>query len=181
MRLLKNATEITMEFKNQIKKVNQSRTHLIHNSYGCKDYYLYFQRKYDSTLTQAQFTQILRAIMCDLIDKYLITRVILNFPNRMGSIRVDDIKQKVVKENDTYKLKAPIDWVKTLDLWNNDADAYKHKLKIYSKHQQVACLKYLKRPRSYHNQKYYYIKWARSLKKYIYQKLILNDNFNYNG
>ena len=181
MQSSKNATETVTEFSKQIRKANQTRLHLFHNSYGCKDYWLHFKKQTGYQITQALYTQILRTIMLNLIDKYVITRLNLNFPNKMGSIRIDDIKQKVVKEDNKYIKKGPVDWNKTLQLWANDTEAYQMKCKIYSKYNNVACLKYFKKARSYANQQYFYIKFSRSLKKYIYNKMILNDNFNLNG
>lgn len=171
----------TTEFRKQLCKVHEPRQHKLTGSYGCKDYYLYYRKKYSSKITQGKFVQIFRAIMLDLIDKYLLTRLNLNFPNNMGSITVDDVKQKVIKQDKHYHVKAPIDWVKTIELWEHDEESRQRKLKIYSKHTNTACLHFYKNRKGFKGQKYFYLQFSRSLKKYIYHKLVLNENFNLNG
>ena len=171
-----------MSYIDDIKKVKDSRHHSITNCYGLNDYYKYYKKNYNCKVNQRTYTAILKDIFWDLVNSNLINQLEVVFPCKIGILKPYIVKP-VIKKTSTGKFVkgTPIDWDSTIKYWEKDAYAKENKILIHYEVNKLAGIRFVKRMKSYVNQKYFTIKVARNLRKYFYKKIVLNDNFNLNG
>lgn len=167
-----------MGFADSIKKVKGPRIHKFTKSYSLRDYYKHYKSKFKTNLGEATYNNIVRDIFSSFIHKELVNMLPVCLPNKLGFIEVNILKPKVYKQNGEYKCAFPVDWVKTLKLWERDNEAMANKQLIHTNARQTSVINYTKDRRSFKNQIYFYLKPARSLKIYIHDQVINNNKFN---
>lgn len=113
-------------FKNKIKKISNNREHKVTNSYGVKDYYIYYKqnrpRESKYVITDSDYRKIIR-LTNERLGKKLIELGDIKFPLDMGNLRIykKTYLPKFVDGELVYN--APINWDKTLELWKEDNES----------------------------------------------------------
>lgn len=158
--------------------LTEHRKHKLTNSYRVRDYYNHYKKNHNTSLTESEYSAILSDIFQTMIDDCLLNFVPICLPYKLGVISVGEYKPNVTFENGKYKYNGPVDWKKTLDLWDEDPESRADKRIIYTPFKKILYIKYTKEKSSFKNQMYMYFKEARSMRKYLSKKLIMNDNFN---
>ena len=156
------------DFINSIKKVSESRTHKIKNSYGVYDGYKYYRKnkpkesKY--VLSESQYFAIIRAV-----NKYFADSIILGndvvLPCRFGRIELRKYTPKITLENGKIRTSLPIDWDRTLKLWYEDEESFKNKTLIKVEEKEVFKIHYNRVMAEYTNKSFYQFNFNRDLKK----------------
>lgn len=154
------------------------RKHKLTNSYKVRDYYKHYKKTHKTSLSEKQYSDIVSDMFSTMIDDYLLKCVPICFPYKLGLLEVCIYKPKVVFEDGTYKFKGAINWKKTMDFWRNDPEGRAKKQLIYISESEMLCVYYMKSKYSFKNQKYICFHAARAARKYLYSKIIKNDNFN---
>lgn len=123
------------DFVRNTLKVDQSREHKFKNSYGMNDYYLWLKKNdffdIEEKLSQSQITKIIRTIHLALLEDLLRGGDIL-LPYQMGRIELRKSKTKVEIIDGQIVNNLPIDWKRTLELWEEDEESRNNKVLIKS-------------------------------------------------
>ncbi len=113
------------EFTDNIKRIHGKRNFKITNSYGCRDYYKYFKRKRKSNIPEALFHKILEAAIDQIFEQYLALYLRVKLPSKMGELFIKQFEFEIEqRSNGVYFKRTPVDWGKTIWLWEVDPEAY---------------------------------------------------------
>lgn len=137
-------------------------------SWLMKDYYDNYVRHYETKLTEGEFSKIFRAIMLDLIRRYLLNYAKLVFPYKMGyltMVRMDYTKRKKNGELVWHKL---VDWGATLDAWDKDRSLYEKRMLLYTMKTKGNAIRYVKPRGSFKNHRLYKFKLAGKWQRVLY-------------
>lgn len=167
-----------MSFVEDIKKVHGPRFHKFTRSYGLRDYYNHYKKTHSTNLSSKEYSAIVRDIFSSLIEKELLNMFPICLPYKMGYIEVNILKPKVVSTNGEYRYIAPVDWKKTLALWEKDEEAHNNKTLVYTNAIKTSVINYVKEAASFKNQLYFYMQPARKLKEHVHYILFNSNLFN---
>lgn len=166
-----------MSFIDNIKKVREKRNHKIKNSYGVQDAYKYYKKirpkNNQFNLTQTQYSQIIREINNLLILSFLQGNNI-NFPKRMGTLYLVKNTTKLYNKKGKLRNTYPINWKKTLELWETDQEAYNNRSLVKDITKQVFKVKYDKSKANYLNKSVFDFKINRAFKLKLKECIIEN-------
>lgn len=170
------------EFKNNIKKVSESRTHSITNSYGVKDAFIYYKHNRpegsEFVLSDSQYRTLIREVNELLIEELLFSGE-LKLPVDMGQIRIYKKENKpVIKDGKVY-YNAPIDWNKTLELWSTDNESKIAKTLVKVSPGDIYTFKYKHHYSKFKNKEYYIFKFNRQLKLSLKDKIVKRKEIPY--
>lgn len=166
------------EFKDNIQKLHSHHNFKITNSYGCRDYYKYYKKHQKSDLPEKLFRLILEDIFEQLYAKYLSKYLRVKLPSKMGDIFIKKFEFKVYQRKDgSYTKRTPVDWPKTVDLWENDPEAYKDKVVVKHELPYYHHLFYKTYRQDFKNHQVFQLKTCRKLNKKIHQQMTLHKFF----
>ena len=97
--------------------------------YHNNDYYKFY-RKNGGTLDKVSFSRILRKVNKALVEEVLESAESFTLPYGMGSISFRKRKNKAFMTKDGLRVSSPVDWKKTIDLWEKDSHAHRNKIRI---------------------------------------------------
>lgn len=165
-------------FKDNIKKVKGKRHSKIKNSYGCEDYQIFYNRKHNKKIKLSLFSKILRDCINQIIDEHLMKYLTVRLPSKMGELHIEKFSYKPrQREDGTWMKIVPVDWGKTLELWENDTEAKENKILVKYDIPYYHTLLYETNRWDFYNHQFYKLKTCRSLNKRIHQELTLNNKF----
>lgn len=139
--------------------MEEKRDFKVTNSWGIYDAYKYIRKKgwYDISrpLKEHEFYSIIRSMNKLLADNISLGETV-KLPYKMGSIELRKYEVGVNIDSlgvlhNTY----PIDWFKTLQLWDEDPDAYTQRLLIRNENPWLFHIFYNKRHAVYENKIFY--------------------------
>lgn len=141
-------------FRREVLKIDKSRKHKIKNSLGTIDAYNWINtnNKWSNIgqrLNIHQFCILTRKIN-NLLANNLINGLDIKLPHRMGSLELRKCINKIDYDNGKVKENLPIDWDRTLKLWEEDKDAYNDKVLIKQEDLNVYRVIY-KKTKCYYN------------------------------
>lgn len=162
------------DFVKQTLKVNKSRVHKVKNSSGMNDYYLWLKKNnffdIEEKLTQAQITKIIRAIHKILLED-LMRGGDVYLPCNMGRIELRKRRTNVNVIDGKIVDDLPIDWKRTLELWQEDEESRDNKVLVKSMVKEVFRVHYDKAAAKYANQWFMLFYPSRSLKLKLKQNI----------
>ena len=165
------------DFRKEVLKVNKSRKHKVSNSYGLKDAYNYFIKNIlkdnKIRISSLEFSKIIKKINNYLVDNFIKGNEI-QFPSRMGKLELIKFDTKFNIENGKIKNNLPVDWDKTLKLWEEDEESYKKKTLVKMGEKAIYKIIYNKVLANYTNQNFYDFNPNRTLKLKV--KKAIKDN-----
>lgn len=149
-------------------------TNKIKVDFGMADFFRYYNKSYNY--------KVPRKIYCDIVSKlnFATTQDILNnvevdLPSRMGSISIRKDKREIKLIDGKIINNAPVDWKKTLLLWEIDKEAKESKLLIKHTNMQtdgyVFRIFYKKWSANYKNKFLYKFSAARDFKRTITENI----------
>lgn len=152
--------------------------------FGLSDYYRYYNKKYSYKVT--------RKVYCDIVSKlnFAITQDILNnlefnIPSRLGNISIRKDKRAIKIVDGKIINNAPVDWKKTLKLWEVDKEAKESKLLIKHSNMQtggyVFRIYYKKGSAKFKNKTLYSFAAARPFKRTITKRINDYSDKNFNS
>lgn len=162
------------EFRKKILKLNQTRKYKIKNSLGVYDAYKWIRKNkwlnIGEPVTEHQFYYIVRNINNCLAENLLLGEDIV-FPQRMGSLELRKYDAKISFNNNKLVTNLPIDWNRTINLWQEDEEAYKNKTLVKMEEKEIFKVYYNKKRANYNNKSFMRFHVNRSLKVKIKQRI----------
>lgn len=95
--------------------------------------------------------------------EYLINGHTIDFPHQMGGISICSYPSKVIFVNGKVSNNYRADWKKTLKLWFEDEEAFKSRIVVKRRQNNIYFIRYNKNRAKYHNMKLYQFRANRSL------------------
>lgn len=162
------------DFRKTVLKVNDSRKHKVTGSLGVYDAYKYIRKNkwfnIGRPLTEHEFYSIIRRV-----NEYLAYNLLhghdIILPNRMGRLELRKTNTYIKLDNGKLKTNLPIDWDRTLQLWQEDEEAYNNKTLLKIEQKELFKCQYNKDLANYKNKSFYQFSLNRDLKKRISKKI----------
>lgn len=162
------------DFRKEILKVHDSRNHKVTGSLGVYDAYKYIRKNkwfnIGRPLTEHEFYSIIRRVNEYLAHNLLYGHDIV-LPNRMGRVELRKTNTYIKLDNGKIKTNLPIDWDRTLQLWQEDEESYNNKTLIKVEQEELFKCQYNKELANYNNKSFYQFSLNRDLKKRISKKI----------
>lgn len=156
------------EFKEQVQKINKSRTHKVTGSIGVYQAYKYIRKNkwFDigRPLKEGEFYRIVRKINNYLAEELSRGKEI-KLPHRLGTLEIRKRPTRMAIVNGKLVTSLPIDWDKTLQLWYEDKEAFDNKTLVRIETEEVFKVYYNKQSANYNNKSFYEFKPNRELKR----------------
>lgn len=143
----------------------------ITNLYGTRDIYrlLRKERKHPK-VDETTFSRIINSVNKELTAIFLVEGEI-PLPYQMGSIELRKHKPRIKIENNKLITDLPVDWKKTLQLWEEDEEAKETKLLVRLNTPMVYKVSYIKRKAKYKNKVFYHFRPMRDFKRALVPKI----------
>ena len=162
------------DFRKTVLKVNDSRIHKVTGSLGVYDAYKHIRKNkwfnIGRPLTEHEFYSIIRRV-----NEYLAYNLLhghdIILPNRMGRLELRKTNTYIKLDNGKLKTNLPIDWDRTLQLWQEDEEAYNNKTLLKIEQKELFKCQYNKDLANYKNKSFYQFSLNRDLKKRISKKI----------
>lgn len=153
------------DFIGTVLKRKGHRTHKISNSVGTEEVFRWYcTLPLKNKLTrQADFSAVIRAVNLILQDK-IIKGVEVTLPESMGKLELRKQSLFTRLENNRIKTNLPIDWKSTLELWEQDEEAFLEKRKVRREIKYLFRIFYNKYTAAYKNKSFYQMRPVRSFK-----------------
>lgn len=160
-----------IEFRSSILKLNGTRKHKVSNSYGIHDCYKYYKkhRKYKYSITESLYSKIIKEY-AELIIIELLKGKEVKLPSNLGSLEIRKYPT-YVKFDGKLKTNLPIDWNRTIKLWEEDKQAHINKTLIRIETKEIYKVYYNRNKAKYKNKCFYQLNINRELKNKIKEKV----------
>ena len=152
--------------REEILKVNQPRKHKIKNSVGVRQIYnIIKHNKQDiNNISLPQFRIIIRTIN-KILAEHLSKGEDIQLPCYRGTLELRKNKPYIKIKDNKIKTDLPINWDKTLQLWEQNQEAYNNRQLIRQEEKEIFKFKYNKRNARYNNQCFFDFQVNREIKK----------------
>lgn len=169
------------DFRRELLKVSSKRNHKIKGSLGINDAFKYYKQN-GGKLPNNIYNKIIKTI-----NKYyaqqLSNGIEIKLPCRMGSLELRKFKPTIkIKDNKLINT-LPIDWNRTLKLWEEDKQAKEQKIFVKLEVKEVFRVVYNKKTANYKNKSFFKFKTNRQLKLNLKHNIMEGavDAFLWNG
>lgn len=154
-------------FREEILKVTQPRVHKVTNSIGVYDIYKLIRKdRWNQTqerISESDFYKIIRAVNKEIARNISLGEEV-HLPHRMGYFELRKRNVKPVLANGKLKVKYPIDWKATLELWEKNTDLMEDKVLVRRQVNNVFFVYYNKNKANYINKNFFKFSPTRTLK-----------------
>lgn len=163
------------EFRKRILKVDKKKGKFkVTGSHGTKEAWRWIKKNkwlnIGQPITEAEFGKIIKAINNTLQDQLINGRDI-NLPNRMGRLEVRKYNAKIEYKDNKVVTTLPIDWKRTIELWQEDEECHKAKTLVRFEGIERFSIYYNKGKANYNNKSFYRFIPTRPLKKKLKDKI----------
>ena len=162
------------EFRAQILRLNDSRSHKVSGSLGVYDAYKWIRKNkwlnIGSPISEHDFYSIIRGINNCLANE-LIKGTDINLPHRLGRLEVRKNVARYTMKDDKVKTNLPVDWDATLKLWYEDQEAYDDKTLVKQEEKEIFKVVYNKSKAEYTNKSFYQFDLNRDIKRRLKQQI----------
>lgn len=168
------------DFRKKILKVNSTRKHKINNSLGVYDAYKWLRKNRwldVGRISEHDYYSIIRAINKEIIKHFLHRSGEILLPCRMGVFKLRKYYPIIKLKKGKLYTTLPIDWDKTLQLWENDKASRHNKTLIRKETREVFTVIYDKSKAIYSNKSFYSFTPNRHFKQEI-KDAIDNNNLD---
>lgn len=167
-RCLEELDKGLIEFLKSVKRVNESRTHKVKNSYGVYDGFKFYRKnrpkEHKYVLTESQYFSIIRKVN-ELLGESLINGEDITLPCRLGRLELRKYNTRITIDGKKIKTNLPIDWDRTLKLWYEDEESYKNKTLIKVEEKEIFKIYYNRNIAEYKNKSFYEFNVNRNIKR----------------
>jgi len=138
----------------------------IMGGYGTPDYYRFY-KKNGGALDKSAFSRILRATNLAVAEEVVESAEAFALPYGMGRIEFRKRKNKAFMTPKGLKSNSPVDWKKTMELWESDPHAHRNKIRVKYSNMHTARYSFKIRcfDRKFKNREYFMMTFKRSLKR----------------
>ena len=162
------------EFRAQVLKLNEPRTHRVSGSLGVYDAYKWVRRNkwlnIGKPISEHDFYSVVRLINNNLADQ-LVNGTDINLPHRLGRLEVRKNAASITIKDGKVKTNLPIDWDATLKLWFEDEQSYHDKTLVKQDQQEIFRVIYNRSKADYTNKSFYQFDLNRDIKKRLKQQI----------
>lgn len=151
------------EFKSNTLKLTSKRNSTFINSYGLRDAYRWSRKTFKLTITEKQYSYIIKTINNYLQDSLISSNSIM-LPCNMGTINIRKDSTSIKIKDGKLKSTMTVDWNKTLKLWYSDEEAKQDKTIVKHEVEEVFKILYNKVGAFYKNSKYILYKPSKELR-----------------
>lgn len=166
-----------MRTRESILKIKENRTHKVTNSLGVYDAFKWIRHNkwldINYKLNESQFYKIIRRVNEEMANN-LAKGIPCKFPHYMGGLEIRKSIPHITIKDGKVVTNLPINWQKTLELWEQDEEAYNKRTLIREEVTEKYSIHYKKYRARYKNKSYYGFQPNRQL------KLALKDNIKEN-
>lgn len=150
----------------------KGRKFAITNSYTTQDAYRWCikNRTIPHDFPHKMFSIIVKTLNKELTEE-LINNTFIKLPRGMGKLELVKKPIRFYKKDGKQVITRPIDWYKTLELWNEDSECYKHRTLVKKEYSEFYTVLYNKSKAQYKNYDFYKFSIPRSTRKRISEKL----------
>lgn len=156
------------DFRKQVLKVNEPRTHRIRNSVGIYSAYKWIRKNkwldIGQPISEHDFYTIVRHVN-DYLAECLSNGQDIILPHKLGRLEIRKFGARIEMKGNTVRTNLPVDWDKTLKLWFEDEEAYKERTLIKMEEKEVFKVFYNKARANYENKSFYSFWVNRDLKR----------------
>lgn len=160
--------------RDEILKRNSPKKHKISNSYGAYDAYKYIRKnkwkEIGHSVTEHDFYAVLRTMNNHLAD-LLSSGYDIQLPHRMGRLELRKFNTSIKIVDGKVVNNLPIDWDKTLKLWEEDEEEYNKRTLVKMQEKEIFKVYYNRGKASYVNKGYFSFRTNRELKKKLKNKI----------
>ena len=162
------------EFRREVLKLNESRTHKVRSSNGVYSAYKWIRKNkwlnIGRPVTEHEFYTIIRQVNNYLAENILNGEDVV-LPHRLGTIELRKYDNRVYICNGKVVDNLPVDWDRTLKLWSEDEEEYKKRTLIKMEEKETFKVFYNKRTANYENKSFMQFKINRDLKRNLKQRI----------
>lgn len=155
------------EFRREVLKLNESRTHKVRGSNGVYSAYKWIRKNkwlnIGRPVTEHEFYTIIRQVNNYLAENILNGEDVV-LPHRLGTIELRKYDNRVYICNGKVVDNLPVDWDRTLKLWSEDEEEYKKRTLIKMEEKEIFSIYYNKSKANYNNKTFYSFRPNRQLK-----------------
>lgn len=134
--------------------------------YGTPHYFRFYKRN-GGALDKSAFSRILRAANQAIVEECIETAEPFTLPYGMGKIDFRKRKNKAFMTPTGLKSNSPVDWKKTMELWESDPLARRNKIRVKYSNMHTGRYSFKIRcfDRKFENREYFMMTFKRSLKR----------------
>lgn len=167
--------EMTSDFINNVKKVKRHRIHKINKSLGAYSAYKWLQKHkwvgLNKPIPEHLFFLVIRKVNKILADK-LSSGVEINLPDGMGKLELRKYIPCIKYNGDKITTNLPIDWKRTLKLWEEDKDSYLKKKLVRMDAKEGFVIRYNSKRATFKNRSFYKFQVNRDLKRNLCDNIL---------
>ena len=160
--------------RTEILKLNEPREHKVRNSLGVYDMYKLIRKNkwFDigRPVKEHEFYAVVRQMNNLLADELLHGRDIV-LPQRLGSLELRKYDAVMKFSNGQIRTNLPIDWDRTLKLWEEDEEAYKERTLVKMEEKEIFKVFYNRSRANFNNKSFFEFEINRDLKRRLKQKI----------
>lgn len=148
----------------------------VKGGYGLPDYYRAYKRG-GGVLERIAFSRIMKATNKAVVDEVVDSAESFTLPLGMGKIEFRKRKNKAFMTTKGLRSNSPVDWKKTMELWEKDPRAHRNKIKVKLSNMHTARYSYRIKclGRSFENREYFMMTYKRSLKRAFAERINTYD------
>ena len=170
------------DFLKRIKKVSGPRKHRVSNSSGISAAILFYTktrpRDPQYVLPRSQFSKVVDSMNLMVVDR-LLNDGSFKLPSGLGELRISKRKTATfIDSNGGLVCTKSIDRDKTYKLWYEDNEAMQSKQLVRSDDEYVFKIIHSRTSVRSKNAIYYYIKFGRSIKQKLKNKILTDKTFD---
>ena len=170
------------DFLKRIKNVSGPRVHKVSNSSGISAAILFYTktrpRDPQYVLSRSEFSKVIDSMNLLLVDK-LLNDGSFRLPSGLGELRISKRKTATfLDDNGSLVCTKSIDRDKTYKLWYEDSEAMQSKQLVRSDDEYVFRIMHSRASIRSKNAIYYYIKFGRSIKQKLKNKILTDKTFD---
>lgn len=138
-----------------------------------EDYYRYY-RNNKGALKLSAFRRIIRAANKALVEEVLANAESYTLPYGIGTIDFRKSKNRAFMTKDGVKSSSPVDWKKTMELWVEDSQAHRNKIKVKYSNMHTARYSFSVRcfNKRFKNHEYFKMTFKRSFKRALAERIM---------
>ena len=160
--------------RTEILKLNEPREHKVRNSLGVYDMYKLIRKNkwFDigRPVKEHEFYAVVRQMNNLLADELLHGRDVV-LPQRLGSLELRKYDAVMKFSNGQIRTNLPIDWDRTLKLWEEDEEAYKERTLVKMEEKEIFKVFFNRRTSHFKNKSFMEFEVNRDLKRRLKQKI----------
>lgn len=165
---------MTRDFRAEVLKINEPRKHKVRNSLGVYDMYKLIRKNkwFDigRPVKEHEFYTVIRQMNNLLADELLHGRDIV-LPQRLGTLELRKYDAVMKFSNGGIRTNLPIDWDRTLKLWEEDEESYKERTLVKMEEKEIFKVFYNRSRANFNNKSFFEFEINRDLKRRLKQKI----------